>query len=44
VTKSKIAEPHTQQERESRQATEAKNRQLEAELARFRQSQESASS
>jgi Uma2 family endonuclease len=46
-----VAEAHAQQEREARlqerearQAIEAKIRQLEAELARFRQSQESASS
>jgi hypothetical protein len=39
-----VAEAHAQQEREARQTVEAKNRQLEAELARFRQSYESTSS
>jgi hypothetical protein len=39
-----MAEVHAQQEQKARQAVEAKFRQLEVELARFRQSQESASS
>jgi len=39
-----VAEAYAQQEREARQATEAKLRQLEAELARFRQLQKTASS
>jgi len=39
-----LAEAYAQQEREARQATEAKLRQLEAELARFRQLQKTASS